>query len=387
MPMGALKIHIDGLEIVGQKGSTILETAEKAGIHIPTLCHHPQLLPSGSCRICVVEVEGSNRLIGSCHTPIEPGMVIHTCSSKVLSARKATVELLLAGHTGPCVNDGHASACDLHKIASDLQVGAPRFRMRKPRYYMPEDSNPYVKRDMSKCILCSRCVGVCRDLAKKNFLSTAYRGFRSKVIVDFDGALDKEICRDCLLCVDHCPTSALTRSGQVENGHEDKCQASLPLPMHCHDRQRANLLPVLNKAQGNFHCVSQGVMTDAAQSMELSIGDVYGVATFYSYLSTHPTGENVIRVCKSLPCCLKNTQEILRSIEKLLGIKPGGTTADGVFSLELVNCIGACDQAPAMLINDDVHGNLTSKKISKILKSYRSETQPGGEQRCKDISF
>lgn len=377
--MDTIKIRIDGLEVAGQKGSTILEAAERAGIQIPTLCHHPDLLPSGSCRICVVEVEGSNRLIGSCHTPIEPGMMIQTRSPKVLAARKATVELLIAGHTGPCVNDCHASQCELHKLASDLQVGAPRFLMRKPRYCMPEDDNPYVKRDMAKCILCSRCVSVCRDLAKNNLFSTAYRGFRSKVVVDFDGSLDKEICRDCLLCIDYCPTSALARTGPMDNAQEERKQASLPMQMHIQDRQRANLLPVLNKAQANLHCVSQGVVTDAAQSMNLSISDVYGVATFYSYLSTRPTGEFVIRICKSLPCYLANSQMILHSLEEQLGIKPGETTPDGLFSLELVNCIGACDQAPAMLINDEVHGKLTPKKISKILKSCRSESQPGGE--------
>jgi NADP-reducing hydrogenase subunit HndD len=377
--MHAIKIRIDEVEVAGQRGTTILEAAEKAGIHIPTLCHHPNLLPSGSCRICVVEVEGSNRLVGSCHTPIEEGMVLHTRSRKVLSARKATIELLLAGHTGPCVNDWKASQCNLHIIAADLQVGAPRFRARKPRYHVPEESNPYVKRDMSKCILCARCISVCNDLAKKQVFGTAYRGFRSKVIVDFDTSLDKEICRDCLLCIEYCPTTALTKPGQTRiEEKEEKLKSAVPHPKSP-DKQRGHLLPVLKKAQENFHCVSQGFMTDTAQSMNLPISDVYGVSTFYSFLTNHPTGDNVIRVCKSLPCYLKNSQTILHSIEELLGIKPGETTSDGLFSLELTNCIGACDRAPAMLINDDVHGNLTPKKISKILKSYQPNKQPRGE--------
>jgi NADH:ubiquinone oxidoreductase subunit E len=120
-------------------------------------------------------------------------------------------------------------------------------------------------------------------------------------------------------------------------------------------------------------------MTDTAQSMNLSVSDVYGVATFYSFLSTRPTGANIIRVCKSLPCYIKNSLTILQCIEDLLGIKPGETTSDRLFTLELANCIGACDRAPAMLINNEVHGNLTPKKISKILKSYTLEKQPIGE--------
>ena len=373
--MDALKVLIDGVEITGKKGTTILEAAEKAGIHIPTLCYHPNLRPTGSCRVCVVEVEGTNRLVGSCHTPIEDGMVVHTRTRKVIAARKATVELLLAGHTGPCVNDYRAAHCDLHNIASDIQTGPPRFRARKPRYYPPEDSNPYVRRDMSKCILCGRCVSVCNDIAGKKIFGTAYRGFRSKVIVDFDDALDKEICHDCLLCIDYCPTTALSRPGRTDLAKiEPKVESGLPIKATV-DRRRTGLLPELKKGQENLHCVSQGFITDTAQSMDLSLSDVYGVATFYSFLTTRPTGENVIRVCKSLPCYVKNSQKILQCIEDTLGIKPGETTPDGMFSLELASCIGACDRAPAMLVNSDVHGNLTPKKIAKILKSY----QPGGE--------
>ena len=142
MPMDGIKIRIDGIEITGQEGDTILEAAEKAGILIPTLCYHRNLLPSGSCRICVVEAEGSSRLIGSCHTPIESGMVLLTRSRRVLSARKATIELLIAGHTGPCVNDCNAAHCDLHNLAANLEVGAPRFKISKPRYYDPRNPTP-----------------------------------------------------------------------------------------------------------------------------------------------------------------------------------------------------------------------------------------------------
>ncbi|HSW39089.1 MAG TPA: NAD(P)H-dependent oxidoreductase subunit E [Acidobacteriota bacterium] len=382
----ALKILIDDVKITGRRGMTILDAAGEAGIAIPSLCHHRNLVPAGSCRICVVDIEGSKRLVGSCHTPIEEGMVIHTGSPKVIAARRAIVELLMAGHTGPCLNDTHAAQCDLHMLASDLQTGPPRFRVRKPRYYEPEEANPYIRRDMSRCILCSRCVGVCNDLAGKKVFGTAYRGFGSKVIVDFDGFLDKEICRECLLCVDYCPTSALGVRGREKAEPEEK-PAPAGSAQGSDDRNRANLLPRLKKAQESFHCVSRGIMADTAQSMGLSVSDVYGVSTFYSFLSTRPTGENVIRVCGSLPCYVKNSRAILRSIEELLGIRPGETTPDGLFSLETANCIGACDRSPAMLVNSDLHGNLTPAKIAGIIKSYRSGRRPGGERQCKTRSF
>jgi NADH:ubiquinone oxidoreductase subunit E len=383
LPMDAVTIRIDGLEISGRRGMTILEAAEKAGIAIPTLCHHHDLVPTGSCRICVVEVEGLNRLVGSCHTPIEEGMIIRSESPNVISARKAIVELLIAGHTGPCLNDAHAAQCDLHAVASKIQVGSPRFNVRKPRYYTPEDANPYVRRDLSRCIMCSRCITVCRDLVGEKLFATAYRGFRSKVVVDFDDPLDKEICRDCLRCVEYCPTTALSAAGSAgdrEKSEESTSRASGP---DAGDRRRTELLPTLKRVREKFHCLSRELVVSSARSMALSVSDVYGVSTFYSFLSPRQTGENVIRVCGSLPCYLKNSRMILSGIEELIGIKPGETTSDGVFSLETANCIGACDRAPAMMVNSDVHGNLTPAKISRIIRSYRSGRQSGGEGQCE----
>ena len=368
--MESFKIRIDDKEVEGHQDMTILQAAEKAGISIPTLCYHKDFIPTGSCRICVVELEGSNRLLGSCHTPIAEGMVLRTRSPKVLSARKATIELLMAGHTGPCVTDPRAAQCELHNIASDLQVGPPRFSVKRPRFYAIEDVSPYVHRDLSKCILCSRCISACSDLAGKRVYSTGYRAFHSKVIVDNDISLYKHFCKDCWLCVEYCPTTALikaTRPGDKKRGAK---MASVSPKPPVRDVRCGNLLPILKKAQGKSRYISPKFMANTAESLNLSVSDVYGVSTFYSFLSTTQLGANVIRICKSLPCYLKGSEMILKSIEDSIGIKPGETTGDKKFSLELANCIGACDRAPAMLVNDEVHGNLTPRKISRILKQY-----------------
>jgi NADH:ubiquinone oxidoreductase subunit E/NAD-dependent dihydropyrimidine dehydrogenase PreA subunit len=368
--MRSLQIKMDNREIEGNAGMTVLQAAEKAGISIPTLCHHKNLIPTGSCRICVVELEGSNRLIGSCHTPIAEGMVLHTRSQKVLSARKATIELLLAAHTGPCVMDPRAAQCTLQSLASDLEVGPPRFSVSRPRFYPIEDAGPYVHRDLSKCILCSRCISACNELAGKRVFGTGYRAFHSKVIVDTDIPLDKSFCKDCWLCVEYCPTSALSKASRPEDKNRGKKVASVSPRPQVQDPACGNLLPMLKKAQAKSHCLSPKFMANTADSLNLSVSDVYGIATFYSFLSTRPLGTNVIRACKSLPCCLKGSEMILKSIEDSIGIKPGEATRDRKFSFELTNCIGACDRAPAMLVNDDVHGNLTPRKIAKILRQY-----------------
>ena len=136
------------------------------------------------------------------------------------------------------------------------------------------------------------------------------------------------------------------------------------------DKEQENVLVLLKKAQSKYNCVSDELIAETAQSLNIPISEVYGIATFYSFLSTKPLGRNVIRICQSLPCYLKDSEMIIKTVQDELNIKPGETTPDGKFSFELTNCIGACDQAPAMMINDDVHANLTPGKISQILKTY-----------------
>ena len=193
-----------------QQGMTILELANEQGIDIPTLCHSPELTPLGACRICVVEVEGSRTLVGSCHTPVTEGMVIHTHSPRVIETRKVIVELLLASHGGTCYMCDKANICELRKIAADLDVGLPQFQVRK-RFYQTEDISPYIIRDLTKCILCRRCVRACAEIADHDIFAVGYRGFDSKIVVDLNQPLDKEVCRDCDICIDLCPTGALSK--------------------------------------------------------------------------------------------------------------------------------------------------------------------------------
>lgn len=134
---------------------------------------------------------------------------------------------------------------------------------------------------------------------------------------------------------------------------------------------QADLLERLKQAQHRYGYLPEKSIARIARALDMPIGEVYGVATFYSFLATKPQGRNIIRVCKSLPCFLKNYQMIIESIEDETGIKPGETTADGRFSFQLNNCIGACDKAPAMMINGDVHTDLTPGKIARILQAYK----------------
>lgn len=217
----AIRVTLNGTEVSGRQGQTILQLAQANGVDIPTLCHHEDLKPLGACRICVVEVEGSRTLVGACHTPISEGMVVHTHSPRVLASRRVIVELLLASHSGNCYMCDKANMCELRKIAAELDVGLPRFRVKK-RFYAKEDVSPYITRDLTKCILCRRCVRACNEIAGHDVFAVAYRGFGSKIIVDFDQPLDKEVCRDCGICISYCPTGALSRPRETKATRKEK---------------------------------------------------------------------------------------------------------------------------------------------------------------------
>jgi len=213
--MAEITAIINRRQVQAKEGMTILEVAQENGIDIPTLCHHQDLTPLGACRICVVEVEGSRTLVGSCHTPITGGMVIQTHSDKVLATRKMIIELLLASHCGSCYMCDKANICELRKIAADLEVGLPRFQTRK-NYYAMEDISPYIVRDLTKCIMCRRCVRACKEVAGHNVFAVAYRGFDAKVVVDSDQPIDKEVCRDCGVCISYCPTGTLGKPREAK---------------------------------------------------------------------------------------------------------------------------------------------------------------------------
>ena len=131
-----------------------------------------------------------------------------------------------------------------------------------------------------------------------------------------------------------------------------------------------SLLDVLHEAQEIDGYLSRDVMQQIAEGLGISESKVYGVATFYSLFKTAPTGQFIIRICESAPCHIRGAQEVLEAIEETLGIKPGETTLDGKFTLEFTSCLGLCGVAPAIMINDQVYGNLTSDRVKEVLLNF-----------------
>jgi predicted molibdopterin-dependent oxidoreductase YjgC len=204
-----ISLSIDGEVITSPVGTSILEAAENHGIIIPRLCHHPNLKPFGACRLCLVEDEKTKRLMASCVTPVGNGMVIQTNNERITRHRRNIVRLMMAEHPESCVVCSKGNRCELRLSAAKLGVGEIGL------YAMPnnqplEQANPFITRDLSKCILCGKCIRADHELVVTGAIDYTHRGFQSRPATAHNVGLEKSNCTFCGTCVSICPTGALS---------------------------------------------------------------------------------------------------------------------------------------------------------------------------------
>ena len=201
-------LTINGQTVQVPAGTTILEAAEKAGIKIPTLCYLKDINEIAACRMCVVEVEGSDRLAAACDTTVEEGLVVRTNTPKVRKARRVNMELLLSQHASYCSTCIRSGNCPLQKLANDLNIHEMPYHVHVAKGYT-DTSTPLV-RQASKCIKCMRCVQICEKVQTMGIWDLAGTGSRTTVDVSGNRTLKTSDCTFCGQCVTHCPTGALT---------------------------------------------------------------------------------------------------------------------------------------------------------------------------------
>ena len=214
--MTMVNLTINGKQIQAEQGAIILEAARAAGVYIPTLCYHPELRPEGACRLCMVEASGARTLVASCVYPVSEGMVVKTNTEKVREARKTVVELLLANHPKDCLCCQKSGDCELQKIAADLGLRKIRFEGGETKAHTIDCSNPSLVRDQEKCILCGRCIRICRDVQGMNVYSFAGRGFNTIVSTAFEHDLKDAACTYCGQCASVCPTGAIVEKDDTD---------------------------------------------------------------------------------------------------------------------------------------------------------------------------
>jgi len=203
-----VNITINNKRIAAVEGDTIMEAARRNNINIPGLCQLEGVHKVGSCRICVVEVEGARTLQASCIVPVQDGMVIRTNSERVRKTRKLLYELLLSDHPRECLSCGRNQSCELQKLGEMIGVEDPRFDGERSKSAV-DDTSPSIVRDMSKCVLCRRCVTVCNDIQGVGVLNVQNRGFKTVIGPAAELALDTGNCSFCGQCTVVCPVGAL----------------------------------------------------------------------------------------------------------------------------------------------------------------------------------
>lgn len=213
--MEMVNITIDTRKIQVPKDYTVLEAARYANIDIPTLCFLKDINEIGACRMCVVEIKGARSLQAACVYPVSEGLEIFTQTPRVRESRKVTLELILSNHDKKCLTCVRSRSCELQKLAEDLNIHDIRFEGEMKMHPLDQLS-PSIVRDPNKCVLCRRCVNMCKNVQKVAVIDTNERGFNTIVGSAFEKSLADVPCINCGQCINVCPVGALREKDDTE---------------------------------------------------------------------------------------------------------------------------------------------------------------------------
>lgn len=226
--MDRIKLTIDNKEIETEEGKTILEAARENGIHIPTLCYHKKLLPIGSCRICIVEVEGHSSPIASCTTPALDGMKVITQSDRLFTMRQNYLKFLLIHHPLECPICDAGGECDLQNIVFEHKIEAVDLAAAGPKKRLTSYATPLIKYFENRCVLCLRCVHACREVSGRGVLDLDQKGIEAHMV-----PVNNTDCISCGECLSVCPVGALTEGVSRIKSRVWQVERTLTACPHC----------------------------------------------------------------------------------------------------------------------------------------------------------
>ena len=210
-----ITITINDKEYKVDPNQTIMQAADKLGFHIPRLCYHPKLSIEGSCRVCIVEVEGARNYVASCSFPVSDGMKIHTNTQGLRKARRDIIELILDNHPQDCHTCERDGNCELQRLAASVGIRARHFEGQR-KHYEEDLSSDAVIRNPDKCILCGRCVRMCSEVQQVHNLTQAHRGFNTVVMPAYNLPMADSVCTTCGQCINVCPTAAFLEKNYTQ---------------------------------------------------------------------------------------------------------------------------------------------------------------------------
>lgn len=230
--MSEVHLTINSQSVTASRGQTILEAARTVGIDIPTLCYHPALSSHGACRMCLVEVKGMRGLQTACTCPVAEGIKVETNTEAVIEGRRFELELLFSERNHYCMYCPVSGDCELQELA--YRYGLDHWRYPRTYHKMAVDaSNHYFVMDPNRCILCTRCVRACAEIAANHTLGLRERGSRSMIMADVSVPLGESSCVNCGACLQVCPTGALIDVRGVYGGHEEDLTHTLTTCIQC----------------------------------------------------------------------------------------------------------------------------------------------------------
>lgn len=390
-----VNLTIDNRNISVPEGTTIMEAAGQNGIPIPRLCYLKDLNVIGACRVCVVELEGKDRLIPSCNNVVEEGMVIHTNSPKVRMNRKKTVEFLLSQHDCQCATCARSGNCSLQKIANDLNIIDVPFKKRLER--QPWNKEFPLIRDSAKCIKCMRCVQVCDKVQSLHVWDLESTGSRTTVQVSKGRNIEAANCSLCGQCITHCPVGTLR-----ERDDTDKAWAAID------DKKKITVVqvaPAVRAAWGEALGLSReeatiGKIVDALRQMGF---DYVFDTTFSADLTIMEEGNEFLErltkgELKTRPmftsCCpgwirfiksqyphlvpqlstAKSPQQMFGAVMKTYFAKSIGVAPEDICTVSIMPCVAKKGERNMELFYEEYAGHdvdivLTTRELTRMIRS------------------
>jgi len=224
-----ISLEIDGKFVTVPLGTSIMRAGISAGVMIPKLCATDALKPFGSCRLCLVEIEGRRGFPASCTTPVESGMKVSTQTPKLAELRRSVMELYISDHPLDCLTCSANGNCELQSMAGVVGLREVRYGISGANHFAEatkDESNPYFTFDPAKCIVCNRCVRACEELQGSFALTIAGRGFESRVTPGQGQAFMESECLSCGACVNVCPTATLMEKTVIDQGQAEHAVAT-----------------------------------------------------------------------------------------------------------------------------------------------------------------
>jgi NADH-quinone oxidoreductase subunit G len=396
--LSLVTLTINNKEISVEAGTTVLEAAKKLNINIPTLCYlklhdNKTVNKPGSCRVCVVEVEGRKNLAPACSTAVANGMVVKTGTPRVLAARKTVVELLLSDHPQDCLTCRKSLHCELQTLAKDCGITSIEYTGAKSSSLL-ETKNPALERDTSKCILCRRCVTMCNQVQQVGAIGAKNRGFETNISTPFDCDLDESPCTFCGQCVTVCPTGALMEkdnTSQVLKALADKDKYVI-----------VQTAPAVRAALGEEFGLNEGSVTGKMVSAlrELGFDKVYDtdfaadltiMEEAHEFIDRFTKGENLPMITSccpgwvnfiekhygeylNLPSTCKSPQQMWGAIAKTYLAEKLNIPSEKIVVVSIMPCVAKKFEANRNdFINDhntqDIDLVLTTRELAKFIKN------------------